>query len=110
MNITRYRGDTRPDSFTVSRTRPKSVKANLTGFSFKMTLSSEMEPTGVRTQLYQLEGEIVEPESGIVDFSPDIYQADKIGYFYFDVQMTDAQGKIHTLVSGTYEYIQDITK
>lgn len=109
MQITRTRGDTAPDSFTI--TNPKTrVAVNLTGCSFKLTLSTVPDPEDSTTQLYQLNGVINTPESGVVEFSPTAFQADIVGYFYYDIQMTDSYGRILTLVKDTYQYTQDITK
>lgn len=109
MHIERSRGDTAPDEFTVSVKRTRKG-ANITGCSFKMTLSTVPEPTDQSTQVYQLEGSLINPETGVVSFSPTEDQSNIIGYFYYDIQMTDTYGKIRTLVKGTYEYTQDITK
>ena len=104
------RGDTSPDVFTVTHsTKPKGA-VNLTGCSFKMTLSTVPAPVDETTQAYQLVGEIPDPTNGKVEFSPTAAQANLVGYFYYDIQMTDSFGDVSTLVTGTYLYKQDITK
>jgi hypothetical protein len=75
-----------------------------------MTLSTVANPTDTTTQVYQILGDIVDAANGVVEFSPTLDQANRVGYFYFDVQMTDSYGKVSTLVTGTYVYKQDITK
>lgn len=37
-------------------------------------------------------------------------QTDRVGDFYYDVQMVDGAGRKRTIVSGKYKYAQDITK
>lgn len=110
MQIERKRGDTYPDVFTVRfSTKPRGL-VNLSGCSFKMTLSTIAEPEDVSTQLYQIEGVVVDPATGKVEFSPTAEQANRVGYFFYDVEMTDSYGKVHTLASDSYNYKQDITK
>jgi hypothetical protein len=50
------------------------------------------------------------PSSGIVEFSPTASQANQVGNFYYDIQMTDSNGKIRTVMLDEYSYTQDITK
>lgn len=107
IQISRIRGDTYADKFLVATS---GTPTNLTGCSIKMTLSTISNPVDITTQLYQLDGVVTEPESGIVEFSPSSTQANNIGYFYYDIQMVDSAGIVRTLVNGIYEYVQDITK
>lgn len=110
MQIVRTRGDTAPDVFTVTTNNRAKALVNLAGCSFKMTLSTVADPVDVSTQLYQLDGVIPEPATGKVEFAPTVEQADHVGYFYYDIQMTDSFGDIITLAAGSYLYKQDITK
>ncbi len=107
INVTRTRGDTAPDVFTVSKGR---TATNISGCSFKLTLNTSKEPVDSATEVYQLTGVIAEPATGKVSFKPTAEQADQVGYFYYDIQMTDSFGDVQTLVEGTYRYKQDITK
>lgn len=109
MQIERTRGDTSPDVFTVTNAKTRSV-VNLAGCSFKLTVSSVSEPTDATTQAYQLVGVITDPAKGVVEFSPTEAQANLVGYYYYDIQMTDSYGKILTLVKDSYRFNQDITK
>lgn len=109
MQIERTRGDTNPDVFTVTSTKTRSV-VNLSGCAFKLTVSSVSAPTDVTTQAYQLDGVITDPAKGVVEFAPTEAQANLVGYYYYDVQMTDSFGKILTLVKDAYLFKQDITK
>ena len=109
MDIVRKRGDTYPDTLVVTSRKTKNV-VNLTGCTFVMTLSSTPNPVDDSTQIYQITGLVPDVLTGEVEFAPTVEQANKVGYFYFDIQMTDSFGDITTLDSGTYTYIQDITK
>ena len=108
MQITRRRGDTYPDVIKISA--PSGGAADLTGCTVVMTLNSKKEPPDDTTQVYQLMASIADPLSGIVEFAPNSTQADLVGFYYFDIQMTDMLGVIRTIQTGTYEYKQDITK
>lgn len=109
MQIERTRGDTYPDSMTVTNVKTKAI-VNLSGCSFKLTVSSVQNPPDASTQLYQLIGVIENPTTGVVTFSPTAEQANLVGLFFFDVQMTDSYNQVITLTSGTYYFKQDITK
>lgn len=109
MQIERTRGDTIPDVFTI--TNPKTRMAvNISGCSFKLTVSSVPDPVDATTQAYQIVGVITDAAKGVVEFAPSADQTNLIGYYYFDVEMTDSYGKILTLVKDTYMFNQDITK
>lgn len=107
--ITRYRGDTVPDEFTVKT--DKGFIVNITGAAFKLTVNSVQDPVGTGTQLFTITGVVAAPTTGVVSFPFTSVEADQApGTYYYDVQMTDAGGKIQTLVKDTYTYVQDITK
>lgn len=108
MQITRRRGDTYPDVLKISS--PSGGAADLTGCTIFMTLNRKKDPPDTTTQVYQLMGSITDPLNGTVEFAPNSTQADSVGLFYFDIQMTDMSGIIRTIKTGTYEYKQDITK
>lgn len=109
MKITRTRGDTYADQFSVTM-KQGGQPADLTGCVFTLTLSTSSAPTDQSTMVYQITGDVQDPLSGIVGFSPSALQADQVGNFYFDVQMQDSLGKVRTLVLDSYVYTQDITK
>ena len=111
MDITRRRGDTYADSFTITL-RSSGDFANLSGCSFLLTLDTRKDPTDNSTNVYQLVGVISDPASGVVTFAPNDTQANKIGYFYYDVQMIDQSGKKRTITpyGAQYVYVEDITK
>jgi hypothetical protein len=107
INIKRKRGDTNPDVFLVSKSR---VATNLTGCTFKLTLNTLRSPLDATTQVYQIDGIVADPTTGLVSFTPTLSQADHVGYFFYDVQMIDSYAVVQTLVEGSYTYSQDITK
>lgn len=107
--IKRTRGDTYSDEFVfLDRTTKQPLL--LVGCSFLMTLDQFKEPVDSSTVLYQLTGVILNPTNGRVLFTPSEMQADQVGKWYYDIQMTDGFGGKRTLVRGSYKYKQDITK
>lgn len=108
-DITRKRGDTYADEFAITY-KSTGEPVNLTGCTFKLTVDTRKNPTDTSTQIYQLSGTMADPTDGTVEFAPSAIQADRLGYFFYDVEMTDATGKKRTIESGKYVYTQDITK
>lgn len=109
-NITRRRGDTYPISLRVQDSGGDAVDLSATGYAFLMTVSSEQNPTGTSNELFQLTGIITSASEGRVEFRPSESDVDAIGVFYYDIEMTDDEGYITTLVTGEFELEQDITK
>ena len=107
--LTRKRGDTYADEFTV-KSEITGEAIDISGYSFLLTLNTEKNPVNEDDQVYQLTGSIVDAENGIVGFSPSAVEADLVGTFYYDVQLTDPSGKIRTIEKDKYKYVQDITK
>lgn len=108
MSITRYRGDTAPDQFTITR---DNAAVSIAGCSFKLTVNPEKNPVDDTDQLFSVTGTITSAVAGEVEFSPNSTQADQVpGRYYYDVEMTDGVGAIRTVVKGVYRFVQDITK
>lgn len=108
MKIERYRGDTAPDSITV--TYRSGTVIDLTGCTLLLTVNSELNPADATNQTFQLTGTSPSPETGVVLFYPNSTQADHVGVYYYDIQLTDASGYKRTVAKDTYLFIQDITK
>lgn len=107
-SITRYRGDTAPDQFTVTQ---DGAAVNITGYSFKLTVNSDEDPTDATNQKFSLTGTVTSGVDGYVEFAPTALEADQApGVYYYDVQMTDGSGNIRTVAKGRYRFKQDITK
>lgn len=108
-NITRKRGDTYADELTVTSKRTR-LPINIDGCSFILTVDSRQAPGDETTQIYQLTGTILSATDGRVEFAPTEEQANQVGAFFYDIQMTDNTGRKRTIESGKYIYTQDITK
>ena len=48
--------------------------------------------------------------NGLVRFAITAAQADLLGVFFYDVQMTASGGEITTILEGSITFDQDITK
>jgi len=110
-DIERKRGDSYADVFVLS-SRETGQILNLSGYStFLLTLDTRKDPPDTTTQVYQLAGQVVGPQAdGKVQFAPTPAQADRIGRFFFDLQVTEPGGAIRTVLAARYTYRQDITK
>ncbi len=111
-NICWGRGDTDPKVFTITDDAKPPVVVDVSGWTFKLTVNSDKEPTDQSTEQFSINGAFVtDGTDGKVKFTPapgdtDI-PADK--YFY-DVERKIAGVSIKTLVKGECEIVQDITK
>lgn len=108
MDITRRRGDTKAIvfRFTVS-----GVAMNLAGCSFLMTIDPEKAPLDDTANILQMTGSAL--DDGRVAFEMTEGEANIVpGTYFYDVQITDADGKISTPEDscGKFRIIQDITK
>ncbi len=107
MNITRYRGDTKP--IRINFTRKNKAAVDVTGYQFKLSVSNMEKPTSADYVL-QVAGQIDDAAAGKVVFPLTAEQADQVGEFYFDIEVTDTAGYIDTPVKGRMIFNQDITK
>lgn len=108
QRITRTRSDTYP--FTVTFRDGTGELVDLTGASFILTVNAEEDPTVSEEAEFTLVGVIDAPLTGVVEFTMSESDANRFGLFYYDIQMTDAQGYIRTMMRGPFEIHQDITK
>ena len=107
--IKRRRGDTYADEIVV-KSKSTGLPVNIAGYSFVMTLDPSKTPADATNNLYALTGVIVDAAAGRVEFAPTALQADQLGEFYYDVQMTDGAGRTRTVALDKYTYTQDISK
>jgi len=85
--IYRRRGDTYPVELTI--TNESGVPQDIDGKAFVLTASEEEDPVDATHELFQLVGEIIDAPNGLVHFPMADEQADHVGEFFFDVEMTD---------------------
>lgn len=108
--ITRRRGDTYADEIIVT-SEVTGAAMNVTGYTFKLTVDPSKAPADGTTKLYEVVGTIVDGPAGKVEFAPTEQQANQTpGTYYYDIQMTDGNGRKRTIALDKYVYQQDITK
>lgn len=108
-NISRTRGDDYANEFIIKSKKTRQP-INIAGYSFTLTVDPSPNPANSDGNLFQLVGQIVDAATGRVAFAPTAVQADRVGTFYYDIQMVDSSGKKRTIVKGEYQFTQDITK
>lgn len=112
-SITMYRGDSYPIAFTISYRINSNTTApiDLTGCSLLMTVDTLENPPDNATKMFDVAGVLADdPTTGIVYFTPTALNTSAIGSYYFDVQLTDADGNIRTVAKDKFVVSQDITK
>lgn len=108
--ISMYRGDSYPINFTLTDSG-SGAPINLTGCLLTLTVDTLSDPPDDSTQLFQLSGVVdADPESGRVAFTPTSGNTADTGAYYYDVQLTDADGNIRTVVKSSFTIAMDITK
>lgn len=106
-NINRYRGDTDPFVFNISK---DGEAVDITGSTFLLSVNVSATPE-IDDYTFQLVGVVKpSPAVGIVSFTPPSpATVDLVGTYYYDVQMTTGSA-IKTIVTGKIVFGQDITK
>lgn len=110
-NITRVRGDTKKINLTIvdGPEGGQQTPVDLTLWSdFFLTVDPSRAPANALNNVEQMTGNVEVATDGTVSFTPAFDTA--AGSYWFDIQATDEDGGIRTLVMGKYTLIQDITK
>jgi archaellin len=109
-NISMYRGDSYPITFTLTDSATGSP-IDLTGATLIMSVDTMADPPDDTTLQFEIDGVIdAAPETGKVSFTPTSTDTATVGLFYYDVQLTDADGNIRTVAKNTFTITMDITK
>ena len=106
--ICRKRGDTYPITIAVSNKTTGQLE-DITGNDFTLSVSPEDAPV-TANYLFQSTGIITDAVNGAVSFAISTSDADNLGNFYFDIQMSTGGSSLTTIMGGTFTFIQDITK
>lgn len=108
--ISMYRGDSYPITFTLKDSSSGAV-IDLTGASLLMTVDTLENPVDATTKLFSVSGVLAaDPTTGVVQFTPTAANTATIGAYFYDVQLTDAEGNVRTVAKNTFTISQDITK
>ena len=104
-DINRYRGDTK--DLVLKLTQNKDIFP-LTNFSAVLGVNSEENPTEDNCAFKSTAA--VDAAAGTLTFPFAVEDVDRVGDFYYDVQLTDDAGKTSTIRKGKMIFAQDITK
>lgn len=104
-----YRGDSYPLVF-VFKDKTTGLPINITGWSFKMTVSTEKDPVDDTTKKFSVDAVIVDAVNGKFSFLPTEANNVDIGKFFFDIQYTNPSGHKRTIAKDKYTVSQDIGK
>lgn len=103
------RGDSDAKGFVVQDSAGEAI--NITGFSFKLTVSSERDPADQVNEQFSVAGVIGSGPAGTVSFAPTISDTDITpGIYFYDIEQTDVSSRIKTIIKGKCRIVQDITK
>lgn len=108
-DLLRRRGDTFADEFEI-KSETTGLAINIAGYSFLMTVATKPNPSDASLRLFDVNGNITDAANGLVEFAPTASDTNRVGIFYYDIQMTDGVSRIRTVETGKYEIKQDITK
>jgi len=108
-NFLRKRGDSYPiDVYVVD---DGGLPVDITDATFLLTVDPGEAPTTDAGNEFQSTGAITGvATNGLVRFAITAAQADLLGVFFYDVQMTASGGEITTILEGSITFDQDITK
>jgi len=107
--IIRRRGDTKPYVIQIVD-KCTGVALDVTGHSFLMAVDPSNTPSTSTNNIMAMDGIIVSAISGIVKFIPTPVEADNVGTFHYDIQMTDLGSLFDTIDHGKFILKQDISK
>ncbi len=103
------RGDSDAKGFVVQDSAGAAI--DISGFSFKLTVNSEKDPTDQVNEQFTVAGVIGSGPAGTVSFAPTTVNTDITpGIYYYDIEQTDGSSRIKTIIKGKCRIVQDITK
>ena len=103
------RGDSNAKGFIIQDSAGAVV--DITGFTFKLTVNSEKDPTDQVNEQFSIAGVITDATNGKVAFSPSITDTDIApGKYFYDIEQIDSGGGKSTLLVALALIVQDITK
>ncbi len=110
--IRRHRGDTKPIVFQLWEDKKNNVKLNITGYEFRLTVDIIKNPINSDNNIFALVGAIIgDPLNGQVQFNPSAENTNQEPKtYYYDFEITDAEGFIDTAALDKFKIVQDISK
>lgn len=103
------RGDSDAKGFIIQNS--SGVAIDISGYTFKLTVDSRLNPDDATTQQFTLDGVITDAPNGAVSFTPTSVDTDLApGTYYYDIQQIDTGAAKKTIIKGKVLIVQDITK
>jgi len=103
------RGDSDAKGFIIQDSA--GVAVDISGFSFKLTVSIDRDPPDQVNEQFTIVGVIGVAADGTVSFAPTTADTDIApGIYFYDIEQTDVSSAIKTVIKGRVKIIQDITK
>ena len=104
-----YRGDSFPLFYTF-KDKTTGLPINISGWSFKLTVSTEKDPVDETTKKFSVDAVIVDAANGRFSFLPTEANNADVGKFFFDIQYTNPTGHKRTIAKDKYTVSQGIGK
>jgi len=102
------RGDTKTQRITVKDSAGSAI--DVTGYSAKLSVNTQDEPTDETNQLFEITGVLTTPASGIIDFPLSAANAKQVpDEYYYDIQIVTDAGVVCTVAAGRWVVGSDIT-
>ena len=108
-NFTYYRGDTQ--NIVVQFTDSMNTPINITGWTVFFTLKDDITVPDVSALISKDITSHTDPTLGLTTISLANTETDNlIGTYYYDVQYKDDSSNIETVLEGTMQFNEDVTR
>jgi hypothetical protein len=99
-----HHGDELPWSFTILGSNGQPV--DITSYVFDLAVDEVEEPEDPETEVFNLDGTIVDAVNGVVEFVMDSLQAETpVGRYYYQLYATNALGQTYVASSGRFIFV-----
>lgn len=75
-----------------------------------LTVDEREEPDDESTVVFQLVGQVIDPDKGIVDFPINATQANNLGDFFYNVTVVYLDTTVSTVSSGPFTFVENIAE
>ena len=108
-DVKQYLGDTKVITLTLTDQDDQPI--NLTGATVYLTIKKSARDADTEAVLQKTVTTHSSPTTGetVINISPADTRDKKAGKYYYDIQLTEAEGKVTTINIGRWELLQDIT-
>jgi len=110
--LTYLRGDSYDKVVTI-RDKATKVPIDLTGAALVLTVDTLQDPPDDTTKVFEVALVIAADQvadKGKATFRPSVANNAVVGNYFYDIQMTGADGSVRTVAKSTYTIPMDITK